>query len=744
MLNKTEQLIRKTGIDILDNVPWSSHFCLFYETKEDLIDILVPYFKAGLENNEFCVWVTSEPLNEKKARDALRDAIPDFDRYLRKEQIRIIPDSDLYLKDNIFNLQRVLDTWADQLNQALSSGFAGMRVAGDMNGFGREVWEKVADYEKEVNNVIGKYQMLAICGYCIDECETSEIIEVASCHQSAIIRRKGKWEVIEGGERKKAEEEIKNLAKFPEENSNPVYRTSKDGVLLYANPAGRRLIFKDQIKTGDKIPEKWIEMIKNVYASGKKQQAEMEISGRVFLFDMVPVIEGGYVNSYATDITEHKQAEETLKCERDNLSNIFKVMNDGVYMVDQQYDIQYVNRVLQEQYGPWKGIKCYTYFHDRTEICPWCPNQKVFAGETVRWEWYSEKNGKTYDLIDTPMKGPGGSILKLEIFRDITERKQAEEQLQEERNLLRAVIDHIPDKVYVKDKNSRFVTCNKATLDKEYLKSETEIIGKTDFDLYDRKTAQELFDVEQELMRTGKPSINLERQHIDKTGNLLSTLQTKVPWLDSHGNIVGIVGINRDITKRKQAEEALRTSEIRYRTLIEEISEKVFLKDINSVYISCSENYAKDFKIKAEEIAGKTDYDFYPKELAEKYRADDRRIIKSGETEDTNEKYIQNGRELIIHTVKTPVRDKEGNVTGILGVFWDITAQRQAQKKLLTYQKQLRDLASEMSLAEERQCKHIATELHDQVTQNLILFKINIGKLRGGGGGAGINYKTAG
>ena len=70
MRSKKQQSARKTGIDILGDVPWGSHFCLFYETEEDLIDILVPYVKAGLKNNELCVWVTSEPLNEKKARDA--------------------------------------------------------------------------------------------------------------------------------------------------------------------------------------------------------------------------------------------------------------------------------------------------------------------------------------------------------------------------------------------------------------------------------------------------------------------------------------------------------------------------------------------------------------------------------------------------------------------------------------------------------------------------------------------------
>ena len=382
MQSGRQQSDRKSGIDILGDVPWGSHFCLFYETQKDLIDILVPYFKAGLENNELCMWVTAESCIEKKAEKAMRDAIPDFDRYLRKEQIRIVPDSEWYLKDNIFNVQRVLNAWTDQFNQALSSGFAGMRVTGDMSGFGKKVWRKVADYEKEVNNVIDKYRMLALCSYCIDECGTPEITDVVSWHQSAIIRREGKWEVIESDERKK------------------------------------------------------------------------------------------------------------------------------------------------------------------------------------------------------------------------------------------------------------------------------------------------------------------------------------------------IV-------------EVLRVSESKYRALLEGLSEKVFLKDTNSVYVSCNENYAGDFKIKAGEIVGKTDDDLYPSQLAEKYKADDRRIIKSGKTEDINEKCIQNGREIIVHTVKSPVRDKEGNVTGILGVLLDITAQRQAQKKLLDYQKRLQDLASKMLLTEERERRRIAVELHDHVMQDLILFKISSGQLRG-------------
>jgi PAS domain S-box-containing protein len=129
------------------------------------------------------------------------------------------------------------------------------------------------------------------------------------------------------------------------------------------------------------------------------------------------------------DITERKQAEDALQIERDNFSNILGTMNDGVYIVDRHYDIQYVNPVLQKDFGSYEGRKCYAYFHERTAVCPWCKNQEVFAGKTVHWEFHVDSNGRTYDLIDTPLKNPDGSVSKLEIFRDITERKLAEADL---------------------------------------------------------------------------------------------------------------------------------------------------------------------------------------------------------------------------------------------------------------------------------------------------------------------------
>ena len=132
-------------------------------------------------------------------------------------------------------------------------------------------------------------------------------------------------------------------------------------------------------------------------------------------------------------------AEKELRVERNNLRNILDSMDDGVYIVNLQHDIQYVNPVLVREFGACEGLKCYKYFHARDEACPWCKIEDVSRGKTVQWEW-SSSLGKTYDLLDTPIMLPDGSTGKLEIFRDITERKQIEEELKKHHEQLKTLV----------------------------------------------------------------------------------------------------------------------------------------------------------------------------------------------------------------------------------------------------------------------------------------------------------------
>ncbi len=169
---------------------------------------------------------------------------------------------------------------------------------------------------------------------------------------------------------------------------------------------------------------------------------------------------------------------------------------------------------------------------------------------------------------------------------------------------------------------------------------------------------------------------------------------------------------------RARMEETLRKSENKSRTLLENLPQKIFFKDQNSVYITCNENYARDLKIESNEITGKTDYDFYPKRLADKYRTDDKRIMESGKTEDIEEEYIQDGQKVFVHTVKTPVKDDNGNVVGVLGIFWDITEHKKLEEKLRQYSENLEELVQQRTdelLESEKRYSVVVEEASDGV-----------------------------
>jgi PAS domain S-box-containing protein len=142
------------------------------------------------------------------------------------------------------------------------------------------------------------------------------------------------------------------------------------------------------------------------------------------------------------DVTKEELLEEEIKEERDNLNLILESMDDGVYIVSKDYEVEFMNKVLIDAFGYHVGEICYDVFHNREEPCPQCKNTAVMKGETVRWEWHSRRQNKTYDLVETPQKNIDGTISKLTIFRDISDRKRMEEELKEAEERYRVIFEH--------------------------------------------------------------------------------------------------------------------------------------------------------------------------------------------------------------------------------------------------------------------------------------------------------------
>jgi C4-dicarboxylate-specific signal transduction histidine kinase len=202
---------RKTGIEVVGDMPWGTHFCLFYETKADLLDILTSYCGSGLESGEFCLWIVAEPLTVEEATVALKDTIPGFGRYLADSSIEIVSARDWYLSGGTFDLKRVTAGWLEKLARASARGYAGVRVTGDTAWLQKKDWKHFCEYEEGLNEAVANQRLAVLCTYPLAACGAMEILDVVRTHQFAVAKRHGSWDVIETAGLKQAKAEIKRL-----------------------------------------------------------------------------------------------------------------------------------------------------------------------------------------------------------------------------------------------------------------------------------------------------------------------------------------------------------------------------------------------------------------------------------------------------------------------------------------------------------------------------------------------------
>ena len=211
MTESTASELRKTGISAVEDVPWGTHFCCFYETKQDLLETLVPYFKAGLENKEFCVWVVSQALTVEEAKHALEQAVPDLERHLAEGNLEILTHDEWYLRDERWDPQGVLQSWREKIKQASAKRSAGFRGAGDGGWIQNDDWMVFSEYEKQVNDLLADQRSIILCTYPLATSPGDQVFDVAHIHHEAVARRNGSWEIIETPALREAKAEIKRL-----------------------------------------------------------------------------------------------------------------------------------------------------------------------------------------------------------------------------------------------------------------------------------------------------------------------------------------------------------------------------------------------------------------------------------------------------------------------------------------------------------------------------------------------------
>jgi PAS domain S-box-containing protein len=219
-----------------------------------------------------------------------------------------------------------------------------------------------------------------------------------------------------------------------------------------------------------------------------------------------------------------------------------------------------------------------------------------------------------------------------------------------------------------------------------------------------------------QLMEAHNQVVGLESAWTTRDGTPLFIRESATAIRDDEGNVLYYEGTVEDVTERRRVEEALRASELKYRTLVENLPQRIFLKDVSFTYVSCNRNYALDLGMSAEQVAGKTDYELFPLELAEQHRAVDSHIAATGETLESDDINIVAGEQRIVHVVKMPIYDEAGRIAGVLGIFWDVTEKKLAEQALRERVKELgclyrigRDLHTDLTADE--MCRRVVEQL---------------------------------
>jgi GAF domain-containing protein len=206
MLEHSLKEYAPSGMALIPALSWGSHIGQFYRVATDLRDVLVPYFRAGLENNERCLWVTDAPFGLDDARAALRTAVPDLDWRERRGQIEIQDTRTFYDPDQPLQSEAIVSGLLQREQKALAAGYRGLRTNGNCGWADKARWNRIVDYESHVNRTVPGRRLICMCSYCHDRIGHAEVSDIIERHHF-ILRQPG----LDGGEARLANDIARKL-----------------------------------------------------------------------------------------------------------------------------------------------------------------------------------------------------------------------------------------------------------------------------------------------------------------------------------------------------------------------------------------------------------------------------------------------------------------------------------------------------------------------------------------------------
>jgi PAS domain S-box-containing protein len=387
------------------------------------------------------------------------------------------------------------------------------------------------------------------------------------------------------------------------------------------------------------------------------------------------------------DITDYKFAEEALAFKNLLLRTQQESSIDGILVVDEKDNILDFNKRFIEIWDiPDNLIESRLDEPVLKFVTEKASKPEEFMSKVIHLYHFRDeisrdevdlKDGRTIDRYSSPMLGTDGKYYgRVWYFRDITEQKRTEEAINLERRMLRAIVDHIPDTIYVKDSECRKVMANIADVNYIGFKKEDEVLGKTDIELFPGQIGLRGYNDDKEVISSGKTIFEREEGFVDRNGEKFWLITSKIPLFDKDGKITGLVGVGHDITARKKVEEALKYSLDFSESLLKTIPFGMDIVDEEGNVIFQSDNFKRQF---GGEAVGKKCWELYRDDKKQCEDCPLTRGIIIGETEAYESHGVLGNRIFEINHTGMMYQGKKA----MLEIFQDITERKENEQELI-------------------------------------------------------------
>lgn len=651
---------RISEIEILGDLQWGTHICQFYQAKEELLDLHIPYFRSGLENNEFCIWIISEPLEVEEAKKSLKEAIPDFDNYLEKGQIEFVPLADRCLIESIFSPEKALRYWNEKLYQALANGYEGLRAVEHIGRPGEKSWNGRIEYEQKLDAFTSKHKIILICPYYFDACSTTDIIELVKNHQLVLAKKYGKWEEIKNLERKNipwcaltwklledSEKQYRILFTNMTEGFGLVEVIyDKDGKpydyrYLEINPAFKLSLGKKR----DQILGKTMrEAFPNLSPIALEKYAKVALSGQATHFEIFSQIANRYLDIYVfrpekgklalilRDITERKKIEKKLEESERKYRSIVETATEGIWIGNTEGKTTYVNQKLTEMVGYSQEEMLGKFAWDFTDeegkpiIKQNIEKRRYGIDESYEFKFVHKDGSPLWAIVSSKslFETDGKFAGSMSMLTDITRQKNVEVKLKETLNNLENL---------VKQRTAELENAYNSLKKSEESLSEAQKmahLGNWEWDATTNDTywSEELYRIfrrapqqggapYQDFLRYVHPD---DREYVDNASrNALNGIPYSIDFriilangeertvhmqseviLDKNNIPVRIKGIVQDITEHKKSEEKIKV----LANAVESSNDAIVTESLNKDITNWNKGAEQIFGYSAEEILG--------------------------------------------------------------------------------------------------------------------------------------------